>query len=251
MSAEDEQAINDSRVAEEQTIVENIRNLSGDELKKSDVRKLRDSFLGKSRWAFMLPAGDKTGSGGLTANCFNLRFGPFALRVITKSLHDLQLQLYRLSEMMNYPEFEELRATQETWQREADALNQVCKQLCGIDIESGGIKIKAWRSPRDVKLLPAVLPHLNKVWIYAGRGEDIIKDRIYIRDKLNAWVEGNIPSAGGSESATSACGDNLQAALEAFDIWLPCSMLDEYCCLSDIPGADYVEIICGYVQLQY
>ena len=29
---------------------------------------------------------------------------------------------------------------------------------------------------------------------------------------------------------------SLQHALEPFEIWVPCSMLDEYCCLSDIPG---------------
>ena len=238
MSIEEEKFISDERVTEERNILENIRNLAGNVLRKSEINKLKESFLGKSRWAFMLPAGDKSGSGGLTANCFNLRFGPFALRVITKSEEDLQFQLYRLSEMMNHPDFEENYGSDSTWQREADALSQVCKQLCGFDIEGGEAEIKKWRSARDVRLLPSVLPHLNKVWIYVGKGEDITKDRIYIRDKLNSWVEGNIPCADHDGAPTASCGASFQAALEPFDIWLSCSMLDEYCCLSDIPGTD-------------
>ena len=63
MSIEEEKLISDERVTEERNILENIRNLTGNVLRKSEINKLKESFLGKSRWAFMLPAGDKSGSG--------------------------------------------------------------------------------------------------------------------------------------------------------------------------------------------
>ena len=238
MRSNDERRISDEEVAEEKKIMENIRDISGERLRAVEVRKLKETFLSRSGWAFILPAGFKVGSGGgLTANCFNLRYGPFALRVITKSEEELQTQLFRLSEMRNNPLNDENMREDQAWQREAQALNQICSQLCGLNmrIDQDDKTIKSWRSSRDVKILPCLLPFLNKVWVYVGNGEDIIKDRLFIRGKLNSWVAGKIPPDD-KETVVGSDTISLQAALEPFDLWIPCDMLDEYCCLSDIPG---------------
>ena len=166
--------------------MQNIRKLTGHALQHPEIKKLKDSFLGKSRWAFILPAGDKSGCCGLTANCFNLRFGAFALRLTIKSKEELQSRIFRLKEMMKNPDFDDNWRNDTNQQREADSLSQIGWQLCGFDIRTGETEIKKWRSMTDVKLLPAVLPFLDKVWIYVGKGEDITRGRIYIRDKLNA-----------------------------------------------------------------
>ena len=137
--------------------------------------------------------------------------------------------------MMKNPDFDDNWRNDTNQQREADSLSQIGWQLCGFDIRTGETEIKKWRSMTDVELLPTMLPFLDKAWIYVGKGEDITKDRIYIRDKLNAWVEGSI-RLDDHHDCSRVESFSLQPALEPFDIWVPCSMLDEYCCLSDIPG---------------
>jgi hypothetical protein len=66
-------------------------------------------------------------------------------------------------------------------------------------------------------------------------GKDKTKDQMYIQDKLNSLVDGKPDELMHAEQLHASA--SLHAALEAFDLWLPCEMLDRYCCLSDIPGA--------------
>ncbi len=244
MSSASEEDISEERISKEHEVLENIRNLTGNKIKPVHAKKLKNTFLGDSKWAFMLPAGNKTdGSGGVTVNCFNLRFGPFALRVVTKSEADVRSQIFRLGEMMRHPDYDERLNGDESWRSEAESLGQVCLQLCGLDMHRDKEIIKNWRSRAEIQFLDSVLPNLGKVWIYVGNGKDIIKDRLYVKDQLNSWIQGIIPQEAPLPSAGSSVPSgeqvvSMQSALEPFDIWLPCEMLDEYCCISDIPGTD-------------
>ena len=214
--------------------MENIGSITANVMDGARLRKAKSSFLGDSRWAFMLPAGNKTeGSGGLTVNCFNLRFGPFALRVITKSEDELQINILRLGEILRHPDYEENLHQDDSVKAEVESLGHSCLQLCGVDYETpeGKNTIKSWKQKTEVPFHPKIRACLGKIWVYAGGGEDIQTDRIYIRDKLTSWVEGKSPSDDPFPEPLS-----IQTALEPIDIWLPCNMLDEYCCLSDIPG---------------
>jgi hypothetical protein len=238
------------KVPDEIEKLENIRSLTGDErLSVARKKALRDSLVGRSNWSFMLPSGHNLGRGGLTANCFNLRFGPFALRVSTKSEEELQKQLFRLAEMMRHPNNLEKMREDQTWENEAEALGEMCRQLCGADkdLESGEQTIKKWNVPQDVKFHSSVVSFLGKVWVYVGNGDNIQVDRIYIRDKLMDWVEGKVPTSDRfSEEGLEETGlASLKLALHPFDIWVPCEMLDDCCCLSDIPGVCECILLCS------
>jgi hypothetical protein len=245
MNESDEKIANDS-IDAENTVLKNIRALTAENLSSASRKKLRESLVGRRSWSFILPAGAHSGRGGLTANCFNLRFGPFALRVMTKTKEELGKQLFRLGEMMRHPNYLENMREETAWEKEATTLREMFHQLCGIEKGSadGDAIIQGWKSPHDIQFCPEVISSLGKVWVYVGKGEEPHVDRVYIREKLMNWVDGKLSGVNieGSQSSTGASSASLKLALHPFDIWVPCEMLDEYCCLSDIPGMHVCEL---------
>jgi hypothetical protein len=247
LSSDEEERIKTVLVAQERKVLEAIRDLVGEKLDAEDAEELQETIFQK-KWDFMLPAGMKNSEGGVTAHVFNLRFGPCALRVITKSKEELQRSLFILSVMLNHSNHDENYRTDRNWENKVKALESMCIDL-GVyqeDTEAEDRqkelydRVKQWDSYTDVPIPSAVEKHLGQVRVYIGKGEDVMVDRIYIREVLRRWVDGSIfqedMDCGPQASTSGRSPLNLHHALEAFDIWLPCQLLDQYCCLSDIPG---------------
>jgi hypothetical protein len=260
LSFDEEERIKTVVVMQEMRVLEAIRDLVGEKLDADDAEELQGTIF-QQKWDFMLPAGMKNGDGGVTAHVFNLRFGPCALRVITKTKEALQRSLFILSVMLNHNNHEENCRTDRNWENKVKALESMCmdlgvyqKEICEAEDRQKELydRVKQWDSHLDVPIPAAVEKHLGQVRVYIGKGEDAMVDRIYIRDVLRGWVDGSILQEDmdcGPQASTSASQGkahlNLHYALEAFDIWLPCQLLDQYCCLSDIPGTF------GFVRCAY
>ena len=246
LSSAAEERIKTGLVKQEVKVLEAIRDLVGEKLEADDSEELQATIF-QRKWDFLLPAGMKNSEGGVTAHVFNIRFGPCALRVITKSKVELQRSLFILSVMLNHSNHDENYRTDRNWENKVKALETMCMELgiyqdeiCDVDDRQKELydRVKQWESYKDVPIPAEVEKHLGQVRVYIGKGEDVMVDRIYIREVLRRWVDGSILHGGmDCEPAPSRQSPlNLHYALEAFDIWLPCQLLDQYCCLSDIPG---------------
>jgi hypothetical protein len=249
LNSGEEERIKTAVVMEEMKVLEAIRDLVGEKLDADEAEELQETIFQK-KWDFMLPAGMKNADGGVTAHVFNLRFGPCALRVITKSKEVLQRSLFILSVMLNHSNHDENNRTDRNWENKVKALESMCielgvyrEEICEAEDTQKELydRVKQWNSYTDVPIPSAVEKHLGQLKVYIGKGEDVMVDRIYIREVLRRWVDGSIfledMDCGGPQASISGKSPvNLHHALEAFDIWLPCQVLDQYCCLSDIPG---------------
>ena len=247
LSSGEEERIKRSEVEQDLRVLNAMRDLVGQKLDAEEAEDLQQTIF-QSGWDFLLPAGAKSGEGGVTAHVFNLRFGPCALRVITKSKEALQRTLFLLSVMLNHSNNEQNCRTDRNWENKVKALETMCvhfgiyrEETRDLEDKQKGLYelVKQWRSHADVPI-PAVLEKkLGKVFVYLGKGEDLIVDRIYIRNVLRSWVEGTVVDDGDVSDASAPdlrASLNIHFALDAFDIWLPSQLLDQYCCLSDIPG---------------
>ena len=245
LSADEVEQIVKAEVEQETRVLNAMRDLVGQKLDADEAEELQQMIF-QSGWDFMLPAGAKSGEGGVTAHVFNIRFGPCALRVITKTKAALQKSLFLLSVMLNHSNNEQNCKTDRSWENKVKSLEAMCDQL-GIyreetreceDMQKGLHElVKQWKSHHDVPIPAFLEKKLGKVFVYVGKGEDLMVDRIYIRNMLRAWVGGAVVDDGSVSTGKDPKESlNLHFALEDFDIWLPSQLLDQYCCLSDIPG---------------
>ena len=242
-----ERSIKSTILPKEESCLSAIADLVGnDVLTAKELARFKKLIYDQDN-AFILPAGGVTtgDKGGLTAHIYNMRFGPCALRVQTKTKEELQLQLYELRDLLNGG----IRRSDKALNKIC-ALQQICHSVgvCGGELGGDGSleaaeleKIKNWQSHHDVLIPSDVAQYLGKVWVYLGNGESCLTDRVFVRECLKKWtLKQSRAQLEGFDKGEVRMDDTvlkkLAFALEPFDLWLPCSVLDQYCCLTDIPG---------------
>ncbi len=210
---------------------------------------------------FLPQKDDLAGAGSTTMHIYNLYYGLYALRVSTRMLADLQSKVFALKGILSALDAETAanafgEANRDFLKAEKNHLLDVCIDL-GIFSDSPlqdadnrieredwlddhRPKISKWTRAEDVKFPEKVSALLGKTWVFLGSdvqgsGEplDMVKQRAYIRSVCNGWAEGR-PSM--LPEMAHEPFNWLRLIVEPFDAWLPCKMLDDECCMSDIPG---------------
>jgi hypothetical protein len=214
-----------------------------------------------SRPHFLPQNDDSADPGSTTMHIYNLFYGPNALRVSTWIMKDLECKIFALKGILNALNAETAaNASSETLRDflkgEKNHLVELCIELGVFSdsplqdaenkpdredwLEEHRQQISRWTRHTDVKFPKKVRDMLGKTWVFLGSDVqgpdeplDMVKQRVYIRKVCNSWAEGR---PGVIPEMHDETLNWLRLILEPFDAWLPCDMLDEECCISDIPG---------------
>ena len=169
------------------------------------------------------------------------RYHQYLQNVITKSEDELQIYIWILGEICA------IQTTKKTCIKMI-VLNQKWK-VWGTPVSSSVVsnmktQRETWRilsNPGNKKLWFLFTPRSDLIWVKSGFILEALKtskqtEFISVTSSHHGchWVEGKSPSDGPFQEPLS-----IQTEFEPIYIWLPYSMLNEYCCLSDdsdIPG---------------
>jgi hypothetical protein len=218
-----------------------------------------------TRVPFFLPQGRRDDSS--TAHIYNLYRGPCALRVSTLTEEFLQQRIFLLKQILIKEDRDGSSNSDHTDIK--DGLVDLCMELgvfaqgpLQVPMTARARKRKAWlqehkpsvllwESHDQVRFPQNVQKLLGTTWVYLGTdvqrpGDevDLLACRAYIREIGNQWAAGRPKAVGMGQEPFNW----LKRVLEPFDVWMPCTMLDEDCCISDVPG-DYICMrVCIYIH---
>ncbi len=218
---------------------------------------------------FFLPQGD--GPKSSTVHIYNLYYGPCAFRASTMAMEQLQGRIFGLNNILkkeascvdkNDKDSEEIKNSLVDLCMEIGLFSEkpLDAPMDDVDqqredwLENHKETILAWEKAENINIPEPVADLLGKTWIFLGSDiqkaceqPDLLAERAYIRAIGNEWAVGCPSALGMAEQGFNW----LKRILEPFDVWLPCTMLDEDCCISDIPGGEITRVYTGLNRALY